>query len=166
MKNDFDINEFTILQNPVIGSHLIYEFMKKYDQYGGKKGISIHLLFCLLPILFSKECLDSISNKNFKIGSFIKFLNNDKTSYSDINSKMQFYSEVTFNSLDIAFSSQLLRFEDKNCDVFLIPLNEKIINPKILRHEYKSMIAAAQRLGAWFGILSELEVVTYLKLEF
>lgn len=166
MKNEFDINEFTILQNPVIGSHLMYEFMRKYDQYGGKKGISIQLLFCLLPVLFSKECLDSISNKNFKIGSFIKFLNNDKSSYSDINSKMQFYSEVTFNSLNIAFSSQLLRYEVNNCEVYLMPLNDKIINPHRLRSEYKSMIAAAQRLGAWFGVLSELEVVTYLKLEF
>lgn len=166
MKNEFDINEFTILQNPIIGSHLMYEFMKKYNQYGVKNGISIQLLFCILPILFTKECLDSISNKNFKIGSFIKFLNNDKASYSDINSKMQFYSDVTLNSLNIAFSAQLLSYEINVGEVNYLPINDKIVNPQRLRPEYKSMIAAAQRLGAWFGVLSEFEIVTYLKLEF
>ena len=54
MEQILEIDEFILLQNPIVGSHLIYQFTKEY--YSVKnRGIKLPFSFMVLPIAFSKD---------------------------------------------------------------------------------------------------------------
>lgn len=156
------INEFVILQNPIIGSHILHEFTKRY--YSEKKeGIKLPFLFIVLPIVFSKEYSNDISTKNFKIGSMLKSLNNESLYWDTLQQRMLSFSETTFQSLNIAFATSLLFYDNK--DARIIPNNSKSF--KVAgRKDYDKMIKTANRLGGWFGLLKDEEISSYLNIYF
>mgnify|MGYP000884878900 FL=1 len=162
MKQKIEINEFVILQNPIIGSHILHEFSKYY--YSEKKeGIKIPFLFIVLPIVFSKEYSDDISIKNFKIGSMLKSLNNENLYWDTLQQRMSDFSEITFQSLNIAFAASLLLYDNQNGRI--IPNNYKSFKPKD-KKDYDKMIKTAHRLGYWFGLLKDEEICSYLNISF
>lgn len=162
MKQNMEINEFVILQNPVIGSHILHEFAKRFCSEK-KEGIKLPFLFIVLPIVFSKEYSNDISTKNFKIGSMLKSLNNESLYWDTLQQKMSDFSEVTFQSLNIAFATSLLLYDSQNAHI--IPNNSKSFKPTDKR-DYDKMIKTAHRLGYWFGLLKDEEICSYLNISF
>lgn len=157
-----EINEFVILQNPIIGSHILHEFTKRY--YSEKKeGIKLPFLFIVLPIVFSKEYSNDISTKNFKIGSMLKSLNNESLYWDTLQQRMLSFSETTFQSLNIAFATSLLFYDNK--DARIIPNNSKSFKATD-KKDYDKMIKTANRLGGWFGLLKDEEISSYLNIYF
>lgn len=162
MKQNIEINEFLILQNPVIGSHILHEFSKRFCSEN-KEGIKLPFLFIVLPIVFSKEYSNDISTKKFKIGSMLKSLNNESLYWDTLQQRMSDFSEVTFQSLNIAFATSLLLYDSQNARI--IPNISKSFKPTDKR-DYDKMIKTAQRLGYWFGLLKEEEICSYLNISF
>lgn len=88
----------------------------------------------VLPIAFSKDFSDEIYRKSYKLGSMIKSLNNNTLNWDSLPLKMKSFSEITFQSLNIAFSTSIL-FYDKEIpnsypteeNQFLILLKNKIM---------------------------------------
>lgn len=160
MKQNIEINEFVILQNPIIGSHILHEFSKRY--YSEKKeGIKLPFLFIVLPIAFSKEYSNDISIRNFKIGSMLKSLNNENLYWDTLQQRMSDFSDITFQSLNIAFAASLLRYENAR----IVPNNYKSFKSTD-RRDYDKMIKTAHRLGYWFGLLKDEEICSYLNISF
>ncbi len=162
MERNTDINEFVILQNPVIGSHILHEFSKRY--YSEKKeGIKLPFFFIILPIAFSKEYSNDISIKKFKIGSMLKSLNNENLYWDTLQQRMADFSDITFQSLNIAFAASLLFYDnEKAC---IVPNSSKSFKPTD-KKDYDKMIKTAHRLGYWFGSLKDEEICSYLNISF
>lgn len=162
MKQNIEINEFIILQNPVISSHILHEFSKRY--YSEKKeGIKLPFLFIVLPIVFSKEYSNDISIRKFKIGSMLKSLNNENLYWDTLQQRMSDFSDITFQSINIAFAASLLLYDNQNARI--VPNNSKSFKPTDKR-DYDKMIKTAHRLGYWFGLLKDEEICSYLNISF
>lgn len=162
MEQNININEFVILQNPIIGCHILHEFSKRY--YSEKKeGIKLPFLFTVLPIAFSKEYSNDISVKNFKIGSMLKSLNNENLYWDTLQQRMADFSDITFQSLNIAFATSLLFYDKQTARIF--PNNSKSFKPTD-KKDYDKMIKTANRLGHWFGLLQDEEICSYLNISF
>lgn len=162
MKQNIEINEFVILQNPIIGSHILHEFSKRYSSEK-KEGIKLPFLFTVLPIVFSKEYSNDISVKNFKIGSMLKSLNNESLYWDTLQQRMVDFSDITFQSLNIAFATSLLFYDKQTARIF--PNNSKFFKPTD-KKDYDKMIKTANRLGHWFGLLQDEEICSYLNISF
>ena len=122
MKQNIEINEFIILQNPVIGSHILHEFSKRY--YSEKKeGIKLPFLFIVLPIVFSKEYSNDISIRKFKIGSMLKSLNNENLYWDTLQQRMSDFSDITFQSINIVLQHHFYSTITKMLVSFPIILN-------------------------------------------
>lgn len=162
MKQNIEINEFVILQNPIIGSHILHEFSKRY--YSVKnEGVKLPFLFTVLPIVFSKEYANDISVRNFKIGSMIKSLNNENLYWDTLQQRMLDFSGITFQSLNISFATSLLLYDRHTACIF--PNSVKSFKPTD-RKDYDKMIKTAKRLGHWFGLLQDEEICSYLNISF
>lgn len=162
MKQKIEINEFVILQNPIIGSHILQEFSKRY--YSEKnEGIKLPFFFIVLPIVFSKEYSNDISTKNFKIGSMLKCLNNENLYWDTLQQRMSDFSDITFQSLNIAFATSLLFYDNQSASI--VPNNSKSFKPTD-KKDYDKMIKTAHRLGYWFGALKDEEICSYLNISF
>lgn len=162
MKQNIEINEFVILQNPIIGSHILHEFSKRYCSEK-KEGIKLPFLFTVLPIAFSKEYSNDISVKNFKIGSMLKSLNNENLYWDTLQQRMADFSDITFQSLNIAFATSLLFYDKQTARIF--PNGSKSFKPTD-KKDYDKMIKTANRLGHWFGLLQDEEICSYLNISF
>lgn len=162
MKKNIEINEFVILQNPIIGSHILHEFSKRY-YLEKKEGIKLPFLFIVLPIVLSKEYSNDISIRYFKIGSMLKSLNNENLYWDTLQQRISDFSEITFQSINIAFAASLLFYDNQNARI--IPNNSKSFKPTDKR-DYDKMIKKAHRLGYWFGLLKDEEICSYLNISF
>lgn len=162
MNLNMEINEFVILQNPVIGSHILYEFTNRY-YLEKREGIKLPFLFIVLPIVFSKEYSNDISTKNFKIGSMLKSLNNENLYWDTLQQRMSDFSEVTFQSINIAFATTLLFYDSQN--TLIVPNISKSFKLTD-KHDYDKMIKTGHRLGNWFGQLKDEEICSFLNISF
>lgn len=163
MVQTLEIDEFILLQNPIVGSHLIYQFTKEY--YSVKnKGVKIPFTFMVLPIVFSKDFSDEIYKKSYKIGSMIKSLNNSSLNWDSLPIKMKNFSEITFQSLNIGFSTSILFYDKENAE--LIPNNGKSIPDSSKKQDYDKMLKTARRLGHWLGNLEDGEICSYYNITF
>ena len=162
MAQNIEINEFIILQNPIIGSHILHEFSKRYCSEK-QEGIKLPFLFIVLPIAFSKEYSNDISTKNFKIGSMLKSLNNENLYWDTLQQRMADFSDITFQSLNIAFAASLLFYDKQTARI--IPNSSKSFKPTD-KKDYVKMIKTASRLGCWFGLLQDEEICSYLNISF
>ena len=162
MAQNIEINEFVILQNPIIGSHIQHEFSKRYCSEK-QEGIKLPFLFIVLPIAFSKEYSNDISTKNFKIGSMLKSLNNENLYWDTLQQRMADFSDITFQSLNIAFAASLLFYDKQTARIF--PNSSKSFKPTD-KKDYIKMIKTASRLGCWFGLLQDEEICSYFNISF
>ena len=163
MEQILEIDEFILLQNPIVGSQLIYQFTKEY--YSVKnRGIKLPFSFMVLPIAFSKDFSDEIYRRSYKLGSMIKSLNNNTLNWDSLPLKMKSFSEITFQSLNIAFSTSILFYDKENAE--LIPNRGKSIPDSSKKQDYDKMLKTARRLGHWLGNLEDEEICSYYNITF
>lgn len=76
---------------------------------------------------------------------------------------MSDFSDITFQSINIAFAASLLLYDNQNARI--VPNNSKSFKPTDKR-DYDKMIKTAHRLGYWFGLLKDEEICSYLNISF
>ena len=100
-----EIEEYDIMHNNVLGAHSLWEFVKFYSNYHiNKENPDLMLLMPVLPIVFSKTSCDLICRRNFNEGSLINALIEDKGIFIGLQKRMEDMSDITFNSLRVAFT--------------------------------------------------------------
>lgn len=164
MENDLD--EFRILQNSAYMANVIYYFIHKYEEtHKEKESPKIFLIVIAMAMLIDKSIVNQISNKNFKVGSFIKILTEHDVLLLNLQAKAMYHTKGVFKALSIGFSSNLFLLDceslriTKFTNTNIVPLNQ-------MSRSYQDVIKAANRLGAWFAQLSEDEICNYLNVKF
>jgi len=159
-----NINDYNIYQNQAIGAHAIWEFCKSYQEYHEDKEPPILLLALpLLAIVFNKRATEAIKNRNFKEGSLFKTITENKDIYSGLQDRMENSVDLTLKSIHIASASNLLIY---NRDTTQLVVNSKLEPQKIVHADYKDIILASKRIGAWFAQLNLQEITTLFNIKF
>lgn len=161
-----ELDEYDIVQNHILGAHLLREFVRFYQNNSeGNIGPTLVLTMPVLPIVLNEVARKSISKRRFIEGGLSKTILEDKTLYSGLQDRMQKMADQTLKSLSLAFTLQLLSYNQETSE---LSMNFQL-NPISEIHEaknYKEMLNTAHRLGAWFAKLTLEELITELKINF
>ena len=93
----------------------------------------------------------------------LKSLNNENLYWDTLQQRMADFSDITFQSLNIAFATSLLFYDKQTARIF--PNGSKSFKPTD-KKDYDKMIKTANRLGHWFGLLQDEEICSYLNISF
>ncbi|WP_417873942.1 three component ABC system middle component [Xanthomarina gelatinilytica] len=159
-----EIEEYDIMHNNVLGAHSLWEFVKFYSNYHvNKENPDLILLMPVLPIVFSNSTCDLICRRNFNEGSLINALIEDKGIFIGLQKRMEDMSDISFNSLRVAFATNLLSIDNDNFKI--APLTQ--ISPGLqFPQDYSNIISASKRLGAWFAKYEINQITNYLNITF
>lgn len=159
-----EIEEYDVMHNNVLGAHSLWEFVRYYNKYHNtSENPDLILLMPILPIIFNGKSCNLICRRNFREGSLIKVLIEDKTIFIGLQKRMEEMSFNTFNSLRIAFSMNLLTIDKSNSKI----ISTCSINPNLeLSSDYSDIIAGSRRLGAWFAKYDFAQLINYLNITF
>lgn len=159
-------DEFEIIQNNILGAHLLFEFCKSYYKSENNRYPKLYILFLVLPILYNKETVELIFQRKFKHGSFMKSLDEKGNLFFDIQYRMEELAPKTLKSLNIAFASGILQYSPLNNSIIFNPESKLSYQLKLLNKDYQNKILAAKRLGFWFSSLKNEELIMYLNVKF
>lgn len=159
-----EIEEYDVMHNNVLGAHSLWEFVKFYSNYHStKNNPDLILLMPVLPIVFSKTSCELICRRNFNPGSLINTLIEDKGIFIGLQKRMEDMSDITLNSLRVAFAANLLSIN--NDDFKIGSLSQS--NPSLqLPQDYNNIVLASKRLGAWFAKYEINQITNYLNITF
>lgn len=159
-------DEYEIIQNELLGVHVLHEFVKYYTANNNGVGPKLYWAFPILPIIFNAESTNLIHSRNYTAGSFIKVISEKSDLFSTLQIRMQNLSRKTFACIYHAANSGLFSYDPVTARLFLISQGDVIKGGAQLTKEYQQMIAAAKRLGCWFAKMSEEELLIYLNIKF
>lgn len=160
MKNNI---EYEAIQNPALGALAIWQFAKEYyDNSNKTKGPIILLCFLVLPIVFNKQAVDNLHNRH-KQGGLIKALTESSTITIGVQERMQQMYEQTLESLNIAFSSGLLVFNQDTAEI--LPMRTSS-SKKYNNEQVKDILLTSKKLGYWLSELSLIQICKLLKVRF
>jgi len=159
-----ELDEYDVVQNHVLGAHILREFVKYYQRYSeDKAGPTLVLIMPVLPLVLNKAATTSISKRHFIEGSLTKTITEDKTLYTGLQDRMEKMANQTFHSLSMAFSLNLLAYDQKTTLVIVV---NKASPQMDGAQNYREMLNAARRLGCWFAKLSFEELISVFKINF
>ena len=159
-----EIEEYDIMHNNVLGAHSLWEFVKHFSKFHNKsESPDLLLLMPVLPIVLSETSCDLICRRNFNEGSLINALIEDKGIFIGLQKRMEDMSDITLNSLRVAFVSNLLTINNDDFKVSSL----SSVNPTLsLSQDYLNIISASKRLGAWFAKYEVNQITNYLNITF
>lgn len=158
------VTEYQIVQNQILGAHSLWEFSKYYFQHSKPKAHpNLMLAFPVLPIVLNKRATMEINNRNFKEGSLYRTINENKDIYAGLQTRMENMANLTFRSLNTAFSLKILSVDSTTTQ--LIPSSKSFPLADVGR-DYQEIIHSSRRVGAWFGQLDISEIMTYFNIHF
>lgn len=160
-------DEIEIVQNPVLGAAIIWNFVKGY--YSNKCTFpEFQLVFIVLPIIYREELVELITSTNKPSGlryftdklSTTKILQRDMLLHIHDNaSKMK---GLTLRSINIAISASLINIDTESCEIIPISTTQhKGVSKSIIQ-----LLKAAEKLGFWCADLTLHEITKILKVRF
>ncbi|MFD2866902.1 three component ABC system middle component [Mucilaginibacter antarcticus] len=106
------INEFEIFQNKAIGAHIIWEFSKNYQMHHREKASpSLVEVMPVLPLCLNKRVVSGIKERNFKGGSLLRAIDENKDLFSGLQERMEDMAPLTLQSIYIGAISGLITYD-------------------------------------------------------
>ncbi|GAB3916987.1 three component ABC system middle component [Mucilaginibacter boryungensis] len=163
------LNEFDIFQNKVLGAHVIWEFSKNF-KLNNKEHAAPSLLMTMpvIPLCFNKRVVVGIKERNFREGSLLRALEERKDLFSGLQERMEGMADLTLQSVYLGSVSKLFYYDRENAIIVPIAkgLPAKVKESVIKNYEYNDIINASRRIGAWFGLFNQSEIMLYFNLRF
>ncbi|MGY4384137.1 hypothetical protein ACVWYN_001163 [Pedobacter sp. UYP24] len=163
------LNEFDIFQNRVVGAHAIWQFAIYYQMHHLER--SCPNLMCTMPVLslcLNRRVIQNIKERNFKEGSLLRTLDENKDLFSGLQERMESMAELSLESIYLGAVTGLFSY---NRDQDLIIPKMKFLPAKIKEEidknrDYADIINASKRVGAWFSQFNHSELLFYFNLHF
>ncbi len=156
--------EQKVIQNTGLAAETIWQAVHEaYKTKGRTEGVSLPLVFLVLPLTFHKRTATVLASKT-QPGAIYKALADDREITVGLQARMQALSERTFHSLSIAFSTGLLRM-DQDYQRQLIP-GKKTPPVTHVADDVKTILKAAKRVGQTFAELTIVQLTNNLEIKF
>ncbi len=161
--------EIRMVQNPALGSMLLWRFTCGYDENPTKEPVPFPLLFIVLPMIFQEDIYGLIkaTQKGTGLRGFADKFSQSKVSKHDIllniHDRAMDLRSLTLESLRLSLSSKLMVIDVKDGTVFPISTTPPKLNIPV---SIKDMLRASEKLGHWCAQLSIHEISIILKVVF
>jgi len=156
--------EQNVIQNSGLAAETIWQAVSEgYEGRGRAEGISLPLVFIVLPLTFHQRSASVLASKA-QPGALYKALGEDREILIGLQQRMQAMSDRTFAALSIAFDSALLKL-DVGSDRQLIP-GRRTSPVDHVTVEVKTIMAAAKRVGQAFSEMSPTQLSAQLNIRF
>lgn len=156
------LNEIQAIQNPALGSAIIWKFSQGYcPKDSALEGVPLALAFIVLPMLLHEATRDQIASTN---AGLFKFTDKYRDKYDllfSIQDRILAMRELSRKSISMGISSGLLTLVPN--DGALWPADVK--QPKNLTNSIQSLLKNAEKLGCWSRQVSLFELTKTLHLE-
>lgn len=163
------LNEFEIFQNKAIGAHAIWEFAKNYRMNHTKnESPSLIVTMPVLPLCFNRRVVNGIKGRNFKGGSLLRAIDENKDLFSGLQERMEDMATLTLESIYLSSVSGLIDFDASQGIIIpkVTSLPSKVKNAIEKNEDYTNIINASRHIGAWFGQFNQSEISLYFNLSF
>ena len=156
------------IQNPALGAGLIWRFTCGYvASHQTHDPVPLPLMFLVLPILlheqteaFVQSTLRASGLRAFA-GKFGKSENSKQDLLLAVHDRMLKLRDLSLDSIRLALATRLLHLDS----AAVIPLSQTQAAAGIPA-DIRRMMKNAEKLGAWFGLLTLHEIATTLKVRF
>jgi hypothetical protein len=122
----------------------------------------------LLPLCLNRRVVIGIKERRFKGGSLMRALDENKDLFSGLQERMEGMATLTFESIYLASVVDLIKYDRVNSIIIPVAksLPSKISEKMNKNHDYNDIINTARRIGAWFGVFNQAEILLYFNLQF
>lgn len=156
--------EQRITQNTGLAAETLWHAINEAHIATGKVGgISLPLIFLVLPLAFHQRSAHSLSNRT-QPGALYKALAEDREIVVGVQDRMQSMSPNTLGALSLGFSAGLFLL-DKDAQRTLLP-KRKTPPVEHSSAEVKDIFAAAKRVGQALVEMSPSQLVSHLRVRF
>jgi hypothetical protein len=160
------MNEFLIIQNNLLGALSIHSFTKEFcKENKDELGPTLPLIMPLLPLVFNERCRDSLVGvKRITQSRFLTTLADSRDIPAGLQKRMEEMSDQTMDSLNFAFSLNLLSYENEKGELYVV---KRIRNfPKMHYKDNQDILHASKVLGNWFASFTIEEICLSLNIVF
>lgn len=142
--------EERLVQNPLLGASLLWEFTRKYETHGNvAQGASLLVLIPVLPLLLHRASAEKLRGMQFDSG-LAKLLIEFPTIRFDLQRRIAAFSALSLSSLNLACAAGLLRRMPLVAAPVFMTMATKLPPQVIAKGTPAVMKLAARRLGAFF----------------
>lgn len=162
MENNL-VREINNVQNPALGSAILWRFVCGYYKYDSKP-VPFPLLFVVLPVVFREDLCLVIKSTRKGLSKFSENLSKDKKKDAilSINKTAIALRTLTLDAFNIGIATKLFFLEKETAMVYPL-VQTKVTN---ISESTKIMLDIAEKLGKWCAEISLLEVSNWLKVRF
>jgi hypothetical protein len=162
------LNEFEVMLNIGLGAEALSAYTNKFqaEREGPEEAVTLWHLVTVLPLVFNEASRRAISKRQLRSG-LRSILTRDPSNdlaqneaIFNLTRRLRVTYPRTMRSLNCAIAWGLLRAED---GAILPGFNRRSHS---LSGEAREVVRAANKLGAWAGMLTSFEYFTILGVEF
>lgn len=159
--------EIVNIQNPALGSYLIWNFIRGYYN-NTSKPIPILLIFIVLPMVYRSDVAEILVSTQKKSG--LRYFSNKFTGKGslkndlllNIHSSAFVMHQLTYESMIIGLNSILFSIDYERALLFPVTTTEH----KTKHKSIDKLSKASEKLGVWCSELTLHEISSILKVRF
>ncbi|WP_372088438.1 DUF6521 family protein (plasmid) [Tistrella mobilis] len=161
------LTELDLVQNPVIGAYLIWQFALGYQE-DGAEAVSIPLVFLVLPVLLHRQTFDEVvsTRKASGLPLFAAKFDKEREILMSIHERAIQLRPLSLQSIGVAATSKLVRVDYESAQIHGYPLKLLDVARPKLPERLKGFASAAGKLGYWFSKFDLAQVASTLRVDF
>ena len=158
-----------LVQNPALGAVVLWRFARKYSEsHALHAAVSLPLCALVLPMVWHAETAENIASTREASGlrAFADKFSDTKMSQLDallaLHNRVARWRGKTMDALRIGFGSNLLRLEEQGGVI----ASDAAWSPVAHTQPVRDQTNAAEKLGAWFAVMTLREISVALHVRF
>lgn len=161
------LSELEIVQNPAIGSFLIWHFALGYQEDGAET-VPLPLAFLVLPILLHRPTFDAVASTRKASGLtlFVVKFEKEREVLMELHGRAMQLRPLSLQSIGMAATSRLVRIDYENAALHGYPLDLLGVRKPTLPERLKGFGGAAEKVGYWFSKLGISQIASTLRVDF
>lgn len=160
------MDEFSIIQNNVIGALAIHSFVKEYyKQKEELAGVLLPFVMPVLPLVFNnRSCKNLVEVKRITQSRFLTTLSDYRDIPAGLQQRMEDMFDQTMQSINLALSLNLISLNTETGEFFPVKYLRNM--PQLSYGHNQDILYAAKVLGAWFAGFTVEEICISLNITF
>jgi hypothetical protein len=162
-----ELSELEIVQNPVIGAYLIWQFTLGYQEEGADAA-PFPLAFLVLPMLLHRSTFDEVAGTRRASGLplFAAKFDKNREVLMALHGRALQLRPLSLQSIGVAATSKLLRINYESALLHGYPLDLLGVRKPNVPERLKGFSSAAEKVGHWFSKLGLPQIASTLRVDF
>lgn len=161
------LSELDVVQNPAIGSFLIWHFALGYQE-DGAEAVPLPLAFLVLPVLLHCPTFDAVAStrKSSGLPLFAAKFEKEREMLMELHGRALQLRPLSLQSISVAVTSRLVKIDYENAALHGYSLDLLGAKKPAIPERLKGFAGAADKLGYWFSKLGIPQIASTLRIDF